>query len=274
MKQNAISKTILVMLIAMSTASHAQYINFSGTWKGMLGNGNRYTLALTLIDSCGPVYSAVQYDWSDSVVSKYRMIQSRNMLIRDAVTSWYSSDGAYPAHQLFKYVSGKLVSERRWLDLSDQHEYVSLSNGKPLKLLPSCPDRRKDIPCAFALHSGIPTEVVTVGDSAQLSVEIMDTDVNDSDLVTIFFGNNKMLDRVPIFTNAIYSLPMNVTQDTLITWCACNTGLNGQNTGRIRIVELRREVRDNHSDKARCKQASDHSNSQTQIQIQLNFKYN
>jgi len=134
------------------------------------------------------------------------------------------------------YKNEKLVGVRRWVTEYGYKESISLSRrGKnPLSML-ECVDKSR--PCSFAIQSGVPAEVVVVGDSAQISVELMDTDVNDSDLVTIFFGKSKMLDKVPIFTDAIYSLPMRVTQDTLITWCACNTGLNGLNTGRIRIVE-------------------------------------
>jgi len=234
-------KLLLLLIYFIPTLSFGQTPNLSGRWTGTAKNNSgqvsKYTLILALIDSCEHIYAAAQID-SESV-SKFNMIQINNTLIRDVVGNWSSDINSGACHQKLVFKNNKLQGRRisNSSDYQEDYIYLEKRNLNPITFYQSCNKQTSTIPCQNMINKSLPEEVLIVEDSAQLSIGVIDTDNNDSDLVSIFFGEKKILDQVPIYNNNIYSLPLTVTQDTLITWCACNQGSSGLNTGKLRIVE-------------------------------------
>lgn len=232
-------RKLIYLLLLLTINASSQTYDLSGKWNGTIQDGDKksyFTLNLKLTDSCNLIYFVTQFQ-NKKFECSYMMNQSsNNILVRDAIGFWKDSDDdGNIAHITLKYKSNKLEGYRMGFD--ESKEKITLKRSTSLSFIQPCQNIQTNVPCANAIPVSIPQEVVLVEDSSIVSIGIIDTDVNDSDLVSLFFGNHRILNNMPIYNSNMYTIPLMITQDTVITWCACNQGKSGKNTGELRVIE-------------------------------------
>ncbi len=245
---------VLLIVLCAINISFSQVPNLSGTWNGSITNDSgsyKFTLILTLIDSCGPIYRVTQIDGSqESDKCKYNFIQSKNTLLRDAVTFWENiNDDSYPGHLKLNYINNKLTG-KRVVEITEKNEKgvfnvikaekIILTNKKTISYLEPCSINKR--PCKEMSPVYIPEEMFFTDTNSIITASILDNSTNDSDVVSVFVGKNKILDEVQIYENVEYTIPIVSKKTTSITWCACNQGLLGKNTGTLILREYKKQT--------------------------------
>lgn len=247
----------LLILLLLSITANAQIPNLTGEWNGKglpIGGGNNFTMQLkiTLLDSCGPIYRVSQSTSGDNDVVSYNMIQSKNIIVRDVVDSWEGN--GFAAHLTLKYIDGRLEGLRvRGDNLSEK---LTLSRVGPAKSFKPCFKEivyktkyktvyksdttsavKSDEPCKIMTKVDLPDDVFAIREGSSIVIDVTDNAESDSDRVTIFVNKQKILNDVMIYPFYPYSIPLLINKVTFVTWCACNQGTSGENTGKFILKE-------------------------------------
>ena len=240
------------IFVALSFLVSAQNKNLSGDWVGKVLEDNvahKMVLKLTLIDECNITYRVEQIEYPPHANHcKYNFLQTGNILIRDGISYYESFDkdgGGSLAHLRLEY-DGKFTIEGVRTDHSGPDDKFILTCYKTFPTLASCdeelqPQKPKIIyikekpdlklPCSVHNKKPVFVDTVDVNEYSTISLKLEDNKVEDNDHVSLFIGRAKLLENVPLFYGHPYVLPVYVTQDTLVSWCACNQGVSGPNTG-------------------------------------------
>ena len=162
--------------------------------------------------------------------------------------SYYESfdkDGGGLSHLRLVY-DGKYTLNGIRTNYEDQNEKFILTCYKTFPTLASCDEELQSqkpkiiyikekpdlkLPCSVHNKKPVFVDTVEVSEYSTISLKLEDNKVEDNDHVSLFIGRTKLLENVPLFYGHPYVLPVYVTQDTLISWCACNQGVSGPNTG-------------------------------------------
>lgn len=223
--------------------SQAQSYNLSGVWNGQSvqrdGKVCPFTLNLQLTDSCGPVYRVYQYEYDSSLTKVvYTMRQSGNMLIRDAIDYWHDEDSSDAAHLRMFFDGQNILKGNRVAWFPKQSDVISLKHVGVVKKDLECSENIEFDPCKNMYSVSVVNDTVVLQFPALVYIEIDDDQTEDSDSTTVFVGTTKILSDIPLYKNASYRFPMKIDSDTTITWCACNQGKSGLNTGVISIFNI------------------------------------
>lgn len=238
-------KKILIILCLFYFNSNGQIPNLTGKWSGTIDN-NKFSLILSLIDSCGPIYRVEQWDGKDSSFASFNFNQSKNILVRDAISFWKEKKvGA--AHMTLYYNGNSLKGFRAGGNSENDIEYkekIILTRKGKKKFFKPCFNnianfQNSTIPCSEMKLKFIPDHIFQISDSSYINIELKDYSSNDSDKVSLFFNKEKILDFQPIYSDISYFLPFKPPGNSTITWCACNQGNIGQNTGELILHEIK-----------------------------------
>ena len=99
-------------------------------------------------------------------------------------------------------------------------------------------------PCSNKLKSLVlPNKIINLRDSvAVIMLSIIDNNISDSDKVTLFVDDDKILSNVSLFTNLEYNIPISIEKDKIVTYFACNQGEYSLNTGTIYIKQYKDNI--------------------------------
>lgn len=233
--------------IFLSNFLYSQVPNLSGNWEGTinLNQAKTFKLSIVLTDPCALTYRVSQVEDSGKTVFQYNMIQSQNVLVRDAISLWKSSINTGAAHLRLEYNGKELLGIRNELEEPNSvGEIIKLTRqGKNSVIAPCNPPKPiyikepKNLICSDAKRVIVPDDVFPVKDSSIVMVYVKDNAGNDSDRVTLFFGKEKMLSNTLLYSDVSYILPYKILGNSTITWCACNQGFSGLNTGVLYLQE-------------------------------------
>lgn len=240
----------IVILILLTSKLVSQNYNFSGTWQGtVVNNSNKHklTLKLRLIDTCAFIYRVIQLEDSSetSYMNKleYNFNQSGKVLLRDGMSyykSYYGGGGL--AHLKLEYKNGKLIGKRTTYNDDDVDDFITLIPNKQPTLINDC--KTYNTICSEYKQSKF-IDTIYVEKNDNVIITMNDNETEDDDIVTVFYNKKIILNQINLY-NEPYSFPLKITKDTLVTWCACNQGMAGLNTGlftvktkdRKRIIEV------------------------------------
>lgn len=253
---------ILIAFLLLCLNTFGQYPNLSGVWNGTIKDGDKtssFSLDIRLKDECNLQYYVFQQENTRSIC-KYAMIQSKNVIIRDVGALWNDGDGSGPAIELRLTYDGnnRLIGYRlRFNEVTNkfEKEIVNMFRNSPSSFLKRCPDDKiikeketkyitkficpKDTSkVCFKLEDKLPENVFDKQlDSSQVYLKILDNNTEDGDKVTVFLNENKLLNQATIYKNLPYCIPLSIKGSNIISWCSCNNGTFGNNTGKIIIEE-------------------------------------
>lgn len=225
--------------------SFCQIPNLSGTWNGSISTDStkyNFTLILTLIDSCGPIYSVKQFDGDDEMICFYYFNQTGKILLRDAVSKWKCNEpDSGPAHLKLTYNEKNNSLSGFRMDDDTFTEKIFLKNKKLVNYFYPCNFKHKTT-CNEMFPVFLPDKMFFADTNSIVTINIIDNSSNDSDLVTLFVNKNKILENITIYPTVEYSIPVVSNENFSITWCACNQGTTGKNTGSMILREYKNKI--------------------------------
>lgn len=239
-------RILFLIGIFLSHLVYSQVPNLSGNWEGTinLNQAKKFKLSIVLTDPCALTYRVSQVEDSGKTVLQYNMIQSQNVLVRDAISLWKSSSNSGAAHLRLEFNGKELFGIRNDIEPNSVVEIIKLTKQGKIGIITPCnPPKpvyikeQKNLICSDAKRVMVPDDVFPVKDSSIVMVYIKDNAGNDSDRVTLFFGKEKMLSNALLYSDVSYILPYKILGNSTITWCACNQGYSGLNTGVLILQE-------------------------------------
>lgn len=232
-----------------------QTYDISGKWVGTIKNKFKdttyvapFVLDIRLIDTCNHIYRVEQFEKGpNSGHIAYNFIQTGNTLLRDGMSYYknYNADGNGLAHLKLKFNEKihTLIGIRSDRDNNNYDDNIYLSLKKDFKPI-SCTEVKLSLICNSFIKP-VFIDTITVDLDEIIHFTVTDNNVQDNDLVSVFIGKSQILNNAPLYSDS-YTIPIKITKDTLVTWCACNQGKVGLNTGlfgvNIKGVEKKMEV--------------------------------
>lgn len=233
---------LLIAFLLLCLKTFGQYPNLSGKWTGTITYRDKSTakfnLDISIKDECNLQYYVTQHEDNWGTNCKYVMIQSKNTILRSPGTMWFSPDTASPANELkLVYKDNKLTGYRLQENFGLYKHYITLIRKVPESFLSKCTENDTSKTC-IKIEDKLPENVFDKQlDSSQVYLKILDNNTEDGDKVTVFLNENKLLSQAPIYKNLPYCIPLSIKGSNIISWCSCNNGIIGKNTGKIIIEE-------------------------------------
>lgn len=242
---------LLITFLLLCLNTFGQYPNLSGKWTGTITYRDKSTakfnLDISIKDECNLQYYVIQREEDRRTgICKYIMFQSKNTVIRSPGTMWVDNktESSGPASELkLTYKDNKLIGYRLGLEFDSTNNYnlykhfITLTRKTESSFLSKCTENDTSKTC-IKLEDKLPENVFDKQlDSSQVYLKILDNNTEDGDKVTVFLNENKLLNQAPIYKNLPYCIPLSIKGSNIISWCSCNNGIFGKNTGKIIIEE-------------------------------------